>query len=191
MDQLSSSCGSNQTGEDFLFLCMGPIDAITGFKDDRNMETVSMERNDLHAEFHLLNVNPHYRITSSVQVRTRVLARHMPGPGTKDILYHALEVFHLVDENETGDKLPDMYMSIERQKMGIIMQLSTNQSMVKDHFQGLKRQESLKEMPLEIVGMSFSQVTEVLRTSDILYSSRNYKQFLSRFNKLMEENNGY
>lgn len=96
-----------------------------------------------------------------------------------------------MDENETGDKLPDMYMSIERQKMGIFMQLSTNQSMVKDHFQGLKRQESLEEMPLEIVGMSFSQVTEVLRTSDFLYSSRNHKQFLSRFNKLMEENKGY
>lgn len=83
MDQLSSSCGSNQTGEEVLFVCMGPIDEITGFTDDRNMETVSMERNDLHGEFHLLNVNPHYRITSSVQVRTRVLASHAQCPGTK------------------------------------------------------------------------------------------------------------
>lgn len=188
----SLSCSSEQTDNGVLFVHMGTINQFTGITNDTRMKTLKVNKESLFLELISLKINPQYLINSRTEVRTRLInpftGSQFPD-ATKNILYHAYEIFHLIDEYKI---LPDLYVSIERQQHGVIMQISSNKDVVLKWFQGTERKEKMEIMPLEPMDLSFAELVEIFESENYLNTryflpTNNCQIFLKRLNHTIDE----
>ena len=83
-------------------------------------------------------------------------------------------------------------MSLERQRDGVTMQLSSNEDTVKKNFLGKNTNETMDDSRLEIDDLSLTQALIILKTEDYLCSSynllfNNCQQLVAAFTEDMDE----
>ena len=187
-------CHSEETAEGLLLVHTGEINPVTGVTDDSRMETRTIKQKEIFMEFHRMNIHPVYWINSRTEIRSRLInsLTHSQFPDVvENILpvYHAYEIFHLVDENQM---FPDMYVSIERQQIGIIMQISSIRDVVLKKLKGYERQGQITEMAVKSVeNFTFDQLIEIfarekyLKTRYSLFSN-NCQMFIKNLNHVID-----
>jgi hypothetical protein len=104
------------------------------------------------------------------------------------VLHHAFLVFQLVDEN---NRLPTLYVSIERQRGGILMQASCNENNVLK-LEGSPRQGDMSKLDPEPIDISFIELTEILNRENYLETSynlafNNCQLFVKNINRVIDE----
>jgi len=198
MGKFSSTAGSSTQPlelKDFLLVYMGIINKVTGKTDDENMKNFTVNKKHIFTELHRLNIFPNYWIKSRIEVRTRLKIpwTDLEFPyATRKWAYHTFEIFHLVDED---GPLPDLFLSIERQQIGVVMQVSSNEETVKNWFRGEKREETMDVMHREDVGIRLTQFIERLNRKNYLSTTyclvtNNCQQLRKKLNQDLDEDKG-
>ena len=190
----SSSEDASDSHQGKLLLYMGKMDPLTGYTDDVNLETIKVDHNRIFQEMVGLNINPLYWVRSREEIHTRLInpiSHEQYSDRTAEIapiLHHAFLIFHLINEN---NNLPNLYVSMERQRNGIIMQVSCEKETVLK-LQGIPRQGDMTKLEQKPMDLSFLQLTEILYRENYLDTTynlamNNCQVFVKNINRVIDE----